>query len=92
MQSIFQVAMFLKWHAIAAGLYTLFSPRGPAWLCRPCLACKCCLALQALSGTCPVSVLGRDKGYTVKYSPLPEGIHKENPKGTPKGVKSYGKG
>ena len=25
---------------------------------------------------CTVSVLGRDKGYTVKYNPLPEGVPK----------------
>ena len=25
------------------------------------------------AGSCTVSVLGRDKGYTVKYSPTPEG-------------------
>ena len=25
---------------------------------------------------CTVSVLGRDKGYTVKYSPLPDGVPK----------------
>ena len=26
-----------------------------------------------------VSILGRDKGYTIKYNPLPEGVPKGNP-------------
>ena len=29
----------------------------------------------------PVSVLGRDEGYTVKYNPLPEGVPEETPEG-----------
>ena len=32
-----------------------------------------------------VSVLGRDKGYPVKYNPLPEGV----PEGTPEGKGLY---
>ena len=28
-----------------------------------------------------VSVLGRDKGYTVKYNPLPEGVSKGEAQG-----------
>ena len=32
-----------------------------------------------------VSVLGRDKGYTVKYNPSPEGV----PEGTPEGQGVY---
>ena len=28
----------------------------------------------SVSTLCNVSVLGRDEGYTVKYSPLPEGV------------------
>ena len=30
--------------------------------------------LRRWRGTLPVSVLGRDEGYTVKNNPLPEGI------------------
>ena len=30
-----------------------------------------------------VSVLGRNKGYTVKYTPLAEGVPEGNPEGTP---------
>ena len=32
-----------------------------------------------------VSVLGRDEGYTVKYTPLAEGV----PEGTPEGIGVY---
>ena len=32
-----------------------------------------------------VSVLGRDKGYTVKYNPLPEGVPEGKAEGTPEG-------
>ena len=32
-----------------------------------------------------VSVLGREEGYTVKYTPLPEGV----PEGTPEGEGVY---
>ena len=34
---------------------------------------------------CSVAVLGQDKGYTVKYSPLPRGV----PEGTPKSEGLY---
>ena len=32
-----------------------------------------------------VSVLGRDKGYTVKYNPLPEGVPEGESRGAPVG-------
>ena len=36
-----------------------------------------------------VSVLGQDKGYTVKYNPLPEGVLRAKPEGTPEGKGLY---
>ena len=32
---------------------------------------------------CTVFVLGRDEGYMVKYPPSPEGVPKDEAKGTP---------
>ena len=38
-----------------------------------------CLQLQIAINT--VSVLGREEGYTVKYTPLPEGVPKGEARG-----------
>ena len=36
-----------------------------------------------------VSVLGQDKGCTVKFTPSPEGVPKAKPEGTPEGKGMY---
>ena len=38
---------------------------------------------------CDVSVLGREEGYTVKYTPLPEGVPGAKPEGIPEGEGVY---
>ena len=37
---------------------------------------------------CTVSVLGRDEGYTINYSPLPEGVSKGKAQGKYQGQKA----
>ena len=38
---------------------------------------------------CTVSVLGREEGYTVKYTPPPEEVPEAKPEGTPEGGGEY---
>ena len=33
-----------------------------------------------------VSVLGREEGYTIKYTPPPEGVPEAKPEGTPERI------